>query len=125
MPWRRSGRGRGSKRGKALLRDALPSASYPAGGARGGSGVRYLLGGAAVAVREDSLPNVSGRRRGGTQACHHRARRKYAEVANPSWKPPSIAPAGPLSRRAGSSTPALLLALIHLPVRCILGSCFP
>jgi hypothetical protein len=46
----------GSKQGKDLLRDALPLASYPAGGARGAGGVRYLLGGAAVAVRGIGSP---------------------------------------------------------------------
>ena len=39
-----------------LVSYALSLASHRAGGARGGGGIRYLLGGAAVAVRGDILP---------------------------------------------------------------------
>jgi hypothetical protein len=38
--------------------DTIPFAGHGAGGARGNSVVRYLLGGAAVAVRGTKLPGV-------------------------------------------------------------------
>jgi hypothetical protein len=49
----------------------------------------------------------------GRQGCQYRARRKYAQVANSSWKPPSkLSPPGSIHAVGPdpSSTPALLLA---------------
>jgi hypothetical protein len=40
------------------MEDAIPLASYPAGAAGGNSAVHYLLGGAALAVKDDESPNV-------------------------------------------------------------------